>query len=43
MADNFGRDGKGSGIRVTWRGVVLILIAVALVVFGLQNLNFEMN
>jgi uncharacterized integral membrane protein len=39
MSNNFGRSGKGDGIRVTWRGVVLILIAAALVVFGVQNLN----
>jgi uncharacterized integral membrane protein len=39
MTDNFGRSGKSPGMRITWRGVVLILIAVALVVFGVQNLN----
>ncbi len=26
-------------MRVTWRGIVLILIAVVLVVFAVQNLN----
>jgi len=39
MTANFGSSGKSSGMRVTWRGVVLILIAVMLIVFGVQNLN----
>ena len=39
MTSNFGSTGKGAGMRITWRGIVLILIAVILIVFGVQNLN----
>lgn len=31
-------DGK-PGMRVTWRGIVLVIIVVALIVFGVQNLE----
>jgi len=27
------------GVRITWRGVVLIVIAIALLVFAVQNLQ----
>lgn len=39
MADNFGKSAKRPGIKVTWRGVVLVLIAIVLVLFAVQNLN----
>ena len=36
-------DGKSpsrkAGMRITWRGVVLVLVAVVLVVFAAQNLQ----
>lgn len=39
MADNFGKSAKKPGTKVTWRGVILVLIAIVLVVFAVQNLN----
>lgn len=39
MADNFGKSAKKPGTKVTWRGVILVLIAMVLVVFAVQNLN----
>lgn len=39
MADNFGKSAKRPATRITWRGVVLVLIAIALVLFAVQNLN----
>jgi uncharacterized integral membrane protein len=38
MTDNPKASGKG-GIRLTWRGIVLILIGVLLLVFAVQNLE----
>lgn len=37
MSNNFGRSVGKDGMRITWRGIVLILIGVLLVVFGVQN------
>ncbi len=39
MSDTFGQVGQKKGMRITWRGIVLIIIAVVLVVFAVQNLN----
>ena len=39
MSDNFGKNVSKSGFKVTWRGVVLGLIAALLVIFAFQNLN----
>lgn len=39
VADNFGKSAKRPATRITWRGVVLVLIAIALVLFAVQNLN----
>ncbi len=39
MSNTFSQAGQKKGMRVTWRGIVLILIAVVLVVFAVQNLN----
>ncbi len=39
MSNTFGQAEQKRGMRVTWRGIVLILIAVVLVVFAVQNLN----
>lgn len=39
MSENFGKSVSKSGVKITWRGVVLILIAIMLVIFGVQNLN----
>lgn len=33
------RQSPKSGMRITWRGIVLVLIVVALLVFAVQNLQ----
>lgn len=38
MTDNSKATAKG-GIRLTWRGIVLILFGVLLLVFAVQNLE----
>ena len=39
MSDNFGKSESKPGMRLTWRGVVIIVIAVVLLVFAVQNLE----
>jgi uncharacterized integral membrane protein len=39
MSDNFAKPKAKKGMTITWRGIVLIVIAVILIVFGVQNLN----
>jgi uncharacterized integral membrane protein len=38
MSENSKSVAKG-GMRITWRGIVLIIIAVLLLVFAVQNLE----
>jgi len=39
MSDTFGQGESKRGMRLTWRGIVIIVIAVVLLVFAVQNLN----
>lgn len=39
MSETFGTANKKPGMRITWRGIVLIIIAFVLVVFAVQNLD----
>ncbi len=39
MSDTFGKSESKRGMRLTWRGVVIIVIAVVLLVFAVQNLE----
>jgi uncharacterized integral membrane protein len=39
MTDAFGSAEKKSGMRITWRGIVLIIIVFLLALFAVQNLN----
>jgi uncharacterized integral membrane protein len=39
MSDAFGHSVQKKGMRITWRGIVLIVIAFFLAVFAVQNLN----
>jgi uncharacterized integral membrane protein len=34
-----GRSSNKPGMRITWRGIVIVVIIVALIVFGVQNLE----
>lgn len=39
MNNEIGHADKSSGMRITWRGIVVIVMVVALIVFGVQNLE----
>lgn len=39
MQSEIGQSDGKPGMRVTWRGVVVVIIVVALIVFGVQNLE----
>lgn len=39
MNNEQGSAGSQKGMRITWRGIVVIVIVVALIVFGVQNLE----
>lgn len=37
MSESFGRAQEKKGIKVTWRGIVLVIIAFFLAIFAVQN------
>lgn len=39
MTNAFGNPGPKKGMRITWRGIVLIIIGFLLALFAVQNLN----
>ena len=39
MTNAFGHPEPKKGMRITWRGIVLIIIAFLLALFAVQNLN----
>jgi uncharacterized integral membrane protein len=39
MQSEIGQSDGKPGMRVTWRGIVVVIIVVALIVFGVQNLE----
>lgn len=39
MSDAFGHSVQKKGMRITWRGIVLIVIVFFLALFAVQNLN----
>ena len=39
MANTFGQSAQKKGIRITWRGVVLVILGFLLALFAVQNFN----
>ena len=39
MANTFGQSENKKGIRITWRGVVLVILGFLLALFAVQNFN----
>ena len=39
MTNAFGQSEQKKGMRITWRGIVLIIIGFLLALFAVQNLN----
>jgi uncharacterized integral membrane protein len=39
MSNAFGQSAQKKGMRITWRGIVLVIIGFLLVLFAVQNLN----
>jgi len=39
MTNTFGNPAPKKGMRITWRGIVLIIIGFLLALFAVQNLN----
>ena len=39
MANAFGQSAQKKGIRITWRGVVLVILGFLLALFAVQNFN----
>jgi uncharacterized integral membrane protein len=39
MSNAFGQSVQKKGMRITWRGTVLLIIGFLLVLFAVQNLN----
>jgi uncharacterized integral membrane protein len=39
MTNNFGHPEPKQGVRITWRGIVLIIIGFLLALFAVQNLD----
>ena len=39
MSNTFGQSESKRGMRLTWRGIVIIIIVFVLVIFAVQNLN----
>jgi uncharacterized integral membrane protein len=39
MPSEFGQSAQKKGMRITWRGVVLVIIGFLLALFAVQNLN----
>lgn len=39
MTNAFGQSGQKKGMRITWRGIVLVIIGFLLALFAVQNLN----
>ena len=39
MSNTFGQSAQKKGIRITWRGVVLVIIGILLALFAVQNFN----
>jgi uncharacterized integral membrane protein len=39
MSDAFGHSVEKKGMRITWRGIVLVVIGFLLALFAVQNLN----
>jgi uncharacterized integral membrane protein len=39
VSNTFGQSAQKKGIRITWRGVVLVIIGILLALFAVQNFN----
>jgi uncharacterized integral membrane protein len=39
VANAFGQSAQKKGIRITWRGVVLVILGFLLALFAVQNFN----
>ncbi len=39
MSNTFGQSAQKKGLRITWRGIVLVILGFLLALFAVQNFN----